>query len=40
MNGLLPDVGGVNDQEAWFVDLWQRFKSDVNLCEREKLKQK
>ena len=40
MNGLLPDAGGVNDQDAWFVNLWSRFRADVNLCEREKQKQK
>lgn len=32
---LLPEAGGINDQEARFVSLWQAFSSDVNMIERE-----
>jgi hypothetical protein len=32
---LLPEAGGINDQEARFVSLWQTFSSDVAVIERE-----
>jgi hypothetical protein len=32
---ILPDSGGINDQGARFVGLWQAFKSDVNMIEKE-----
>lgn len=32
---LLPEAGGINDQDARFVALWQAFRSDVNMIERE-----
>ena len=35
---LLPDAGGVNDQEAKFVHLWQAFSGDVAMIEREEAK--
>ena len=35
---LLPDAGGINDQDAKFVHLWQAFASDVNMIEKEEAK--
>ena len=35
---LLPDAGGINDQSARFVHLWQAFRGDVALIEREEAK--
>jgi hypothetical protein len=35
---LLPEAGGINDQPARFVNLWQAFRSDINMIEREEAK--
>ena len=35
---LLPESGGINDQPARFVHLWQAFRSDVSMIEREEAK--
>lgn len=35
---LLPDPGGINDQPARFVNLWQAFRGDVSMIEREEAK--
>lgn len=31
---LLPDHGGINDQEARFVNLWRAFRADISYIER------
>ena len=35
---LLPEAGGINDQEAKFIHLWQAFSGDVNMIEKEEAK--
>lgn len=37
-DGLLPDAGGINDQPARFIHLWQAFRGDVAMIEREEAK--
>ena len=35
---ILPDAGGINDQPARFVHLWQAFRGDVSMIEIEEAK--
>ena len=35
--GFLPDLGGINDQQATFVHLWQAFENDKQLIDSERL---
>lgn len=34
--GAMPVSGGLLDQSAWFVDLWQTLESDQNRIDTEK----
>lgn len=34
--GILPDAGGLLDQEAWTVAAWDALQSDVASIEEEK----
>jgi len=36
--GLLPVVGGMLDQAAWFVSAWQALESDQNKIDEERSK--
>jgi hypothetical protein len=36
--GLLPVSGGVLDQSAWFVSVWQMLESEQNRIDQERAK--
>ncbi len=36
--GILPDVGGLHDQDAWFVSVQNALEADVNRIEDERRK--
>ncbi len=36
--GILPEAGGMNDQDAWFVSVQNALESDVNRIEDERRK--
>jgi hypothetical protein len=38
--GHLPNAGGLIDQDAWFIDAWAYYQSDVNEIEREQRKRR
>lgn len=33
--GVLPSAGGLMDQSAWFVNLWQQLQSEQSAIEAE-----
>lgn len=34
--GILPESGGLNDQQAWLVASWDALQSDVQRIEEER----
>ena len=34
-NGTLPVSGGLMDQSAWFIALWQQLQSEQSLMDAE-----
>lgn len=36
-DGDWPVAGGLMDQSAWFLSLYQRLESEMNLIEKEKM---
>lgn len=36
-NGIMPIPGGLLDQSAWFVDLWQRMDSERAKIDAERI---
>ena len=36
-NGILPVAGGIMDQSAWFVALWQQLQSDQSEIDAEEM---
>lgn len=36
-DGVLPVAGGLVDQSAWFIDVWQAMRSEHNRLEQEEL---
>lgn len=36
-DGILPVSGGLLEQSAWFIDLWQTLKSEQSAIETEQI---
>lgn len=39
-NGTLPIAGGLMDQSAWFVSMWQTLESDTAKIEADQWRRK
>jgi len=35
--GMLPVAGGIADQSAWFLSLWQQLTNDQNKIDAERI---
>lgn len=38
--GILPEAGGLYDQDAWLVNVWNHLESDTQKIEEERRKRR